>query len=300
MVLAWFYARKVKIQSVQLGRKETFTEGKDMMRMGFLLSMSGLINLGAAYLIRIYISNKGGIDDVGLYNAGFALINTYTGMIFTAMSTEYYPRLAAVSRDNTRARIMINQQAEIAILILAPILIVFLIFINWVIIILYSTKFVPINEMIQWAALGIYFKAASWSISYLLVAKGAAKTYFWNEFTANIYMLILNILGYLIGGLEGLGISFLVGYILYLIQVWILTKIKYGFSFQFSFVKISILQLSLGATAFLIMRLLPNPWTYISGSIFILISSLYSYRELEKRIGLKEILIHHTQKFRKK
>jgi len=104
----------------------------------------------------------------------------------------------------------------------------------------------------------------------------------------------------LIGGLEGLGISFLVGYILYLIQVWILTKIKYGFSFQFSFVKISILQLSLGATAFLIMRLLPNPWTYISGSIFILISSLYSYRELEKRIGLKEILIHHTQKFRKK
>ena len=68
-----------------------------MLSLGFVISMSGLISLGASYIVRIYISNTGGVDDVGLYNAGFALINTYVGLVFTAMGTDYYPRLAAVA-----------------------------------------------------------------------------------------------------------------------------------------------------------------------------------------------------------
>lgn len=299
LILAWFYARKTGIKSTKVSNKDTFLEGKDMMRMGFLLSLSGLVSLGAAYVIRIYISNVGGVEDVGLFNAGFAIINTYTGMIFTAMGTDYYPRLASVAKDNAKSKVMINQQAEVAILILAPILSVFLIFINWVIIILYSGKFVAVNEMIHWAALGIYFKAVSWSISYILLAKGAAKIYFWNELSANLYMLLLNIAGYRIAGLEGLGISFLLGYVFYLIQVFILAKIKYKFSFHHTFFKITGIQLFLGVLAFFTIRLLSVPWTYIVGSLLITLASVYSYRELEKRIGFKEIVQNQIRKFRK-
>jgi len=35
--------------------------------------------------------------------------------------------------------------------------------------------------MIHWAALGIFFKAASWPIAYLIIAKGDSKTFFMSE-----------------------------------------------------------------------------------------------------------------------
>jgi O-antigen/teichoic acid export membrane protein len=290
MLLSWYFARKVGIRSVKITTKETIIEGKEMLKMGFILSLSGLISYGIAYIIKIYISNTGGVKQVGLYNAGFAIINTYVGMVFTAMGTDYYPRLSVVAHDNIKSRRLINQQAEVAILILAPILNVFLVFINWIVIILYSQKFVAVNGMIHWAALGMYFKAASWSVSFILIAKGASKLYFWNEFFANFYILGCNIVGYWLAGLEGLGISFLTGYFIYFIQVFLIGKLKYSFSFDKVFYKVAGFQLLIGFLCFGMIRTLSSPWTYILGSILIIISALYSLKELEKRIGLKEIV----------
>jgi O-antigen/teichoic acid export membrane protein len=298
LLLSWYYSNKVNVKSEKITIKETLTEGRDMLKMGVLLSLSGLISLGASYLIRIFISNKGGVDEVGLFSAGFAIINTYVGMVFTAMGTDYYPRLSAVANDNLEAKKMINQQAEIAILILAPILTIFLIFINWVIILLYSGKFVAVNEMIQWAALGMYFKAVSWSVAYILLAKGAARMFFWNELISNIYLLAFNIVGYQFAGLEGLGISFLIGYLVYMVQVFFVAKLKYSFGFDKVFLKVILIQLALGIACFIVIRTLISPWNYIVGSIFISISTLYSLRELERRIGLKEVFFNQIKRFR--
>jgi O-antigen/teichoic acid export membrane protein len=291
VALSWFFARKVKIKPVTITRNETYTVGKDILKLGFVLSLNGMIVSLVSYLVRIYISNTGGINQVGLYNAGFSIINTYVGMVFTAMGTDYYPRLAAVSADNESSRLLINQQAEIAVLVLAPILAVFLIFINWVVMLLYSVEFVAINQMIHWAMIGIFFKAASWSIAFSIIAKGANKLFLWNEILANSYTLLFNIVGYRLAGLEGLGISFLVAYIVYFIQVFIVTRRKYSFNFESAFYKVAGFQILIALLCFGIMRLLSAPWAYIIGSLLIMISALYSLRELEKRIALKEIFL---------
>ena len=290
MLRTWYFARKIKLEKVEVTRKTTLVEGKQMLIMGFMLSMSGLMTTGAAYILRIFISNTGGVDQVGLYSAGFAIINTYVGMVFTAMSTDYYPRLSAVAADNTKATQTINQQAEITLLILAPILVVFMVFINWAIILLYSTQFTGVNGMIQWAALGMYFKAASWSIAFILLAKGASKLFFWNELITNIYLLGFNILGYKYGGLDGLGISFLAAYFVYLVQVFFLSRIKYNFSLGKNFIKIFTIQVVLGVLGFLIVKYTNKPVSYILGSMVILVSGLYSLWELNKRLDLKNLL----------
>ncbi len=191
MLLSWHFARKVGIRSIIITKGETLIISKEMLKMGFMISLSGLLATTVSYLVRIYISNTGGIEEVGLYTAGVAIMGTYVGMIFTAMSTDYYPRLSMVASDNIRSRTLINQQAELAILIIAPILAIFLVFIKWIVILIYSTKFVAINEMIHWMALGMYFKAASWAVSIVILAKGASKLYFLNELLANMYILIL-------------------------------------------------------------------------------------------------------------
>ncbi len=125
LLMSWFYSGKVKLNRTKISLTETFSESRNMLNMGFMISLSGLLSVGASYVVRIFIGRTGGVEQVGLYNAGFAIINTYVGLIFKAMSTDYYPRLSAVAHDNELCRKTINQQAEIAILIMAPILIFF-------------------------------------------------------------------------------------------------------------------------------------------------------------------------------
>jgi O-antigen/teichoic acid export membrane protein len=139
--------------------------------------------------------------------------------------------------------------------------------------------------MIHWAALGMLFKAASWAIAFIFLAKGASKLFFWNELIASIYILGLNILGYHFMGLTGLGISFMVGYLLYLIQVFIFGRRNYQFSFESDFVRIFTIQFLIALSCFIVVKFIKNPYSYIPGLGLILISTWYSYKELDKRLG---------------
>ncbi|HNX11372.1 MAG TPA: O-antigen translocase [Paludibacteraceae bacterium] len=295
-LIALFFSNKISLQKVRVSKVRTIAVGRNMVTMGFMISLSGFISLGVSYLLQIFINRHGGVADVGLYNAGFTLINTYVGLIFTAMATDYYPRLSAIAHNNLLCKETINQQAEVALLILAPIVVGFLVFINWAIILLYSSKFIAVNTMVYWAALGMFFKAASWAIAFIFLAKGTSKLFFWNELSGNLYMLILNVSGYYFFGLTGLGISFLLGYLVYLIQVFVIAKLKFEFSFNSDFLKVFIIQFSLALSCFLAVISFQQPYPYIIGTVLLLISGGYSLNELEKRIGIKEIIKEFTHR----
>jgi O-antigen/teichoic acid export membrane protein len=283
LLLSRYFSKKISILPINVSLIRTIAEGKSMLVLGFMISLSGIMVSGSSYFVRIFINYSGGIEQVGLYNAGFAIINTYVGLIFTAMATDYYPRLAAVSHSNILSKQIINQQAEIALLIISPILIVFLVFINWVVVILYSNKFIAINEMIYWAALGMFFKAASWSVAFIFLAKGTSRLFFWNELFSNIYLLGLNIAGYHYLGLKGLGISFMISYFLYFLQVYYIAKIKFEFNFTKEFIKIFILQFVLALISFSTVIYFAKIPSYVLGGCVILTSSIYSILELERR-----------------
>ena len=295
-IVSQYFGNRVKTEKVAVSLNEIKIEGKGMMMMGFMLSLSGIMVLGESYAIRIFINNIGGVEEVGLYNAGIALISTYVGLLFTAMETDYYPRLSAVADDNAKSNMLVNQQVEIALLILAPVLAGFLIFIDWVIIILYSSEFVAVNVMIYWAFLGMFFKVPAWVVGFIFIAKGKSKLFFWSELISNLYLLVLNLVGYYYWGLAGLGMSFLVAYILYLIQVYVIAKTKFEYSFQSGFVKVFSVQFAIALACFAIIKCVESPWSYLIGAPFILISIWYSFKELDKRLQLKELLNNYLKK----
>ena len=287
MVIARFYAGKIKIGHQPVTFRETLNLGKGVLILGFAISLTGMMDQLVAYIIRIYISNTGGVDQVGLYNAGFAIINSYVGLIFTAMSTDYFPALCAKSEDNISCQRTVNHQAEIAILILSPLILMFLVFINWVTIILYSSKFVAINSMIHWAILGIFFKAVGWAIGYIFLAKGAVRIYFYTYVLSSVIMLGTNILGYKYWGLEGLGIAFLVSYFLVLFPGYLIARNKYNITLDSTLIRILLLQLFLAICAFVLVKILSTPYSYLAGIVLIIISCVYSYRELDKRVSIR-------------
>jgi O-antigen/teichoic acid export membrane protein len=290
LLLTWYFSRKIKLEKVSISPKQTFEEGKGMLKMGLVMTLSSILVLGSAYIVRIFIVRIGGTDEVGLYTAGFAIVNGYVGLIFTAMGTDYYPRLAAINKDNDKCKKMINQQAEISILIIVPIIIVFLLISPFIITLLYSNKFLPISEFMKWAMLGMIFKAVSWSISFQFIAKQDMKMFAVNEIIANGYVLILNLLGYYFLGLEGLGVSFALSYFLYLIQVYLVTKFRYKYSFVNSFVKLFSILLFLLVSCFILIYFWKSNFVYIPTIFLTLICFTYSYIELDKRMELTKAI----------
>src|SRR5690606_27729715 len=95
----------------------------------------------ASYIIRVFINKQGSIADVGLYNAGLTIVGTYVGLVFTSMGTDYYPRLSAVAEDREKLCREINHQTEIALLMLAPMLVAFIVYANFGIVLLYTKAF---------------------------------------------------------------------------------------------------------------------------------------------------------------
>lgn len=299
LFFSWYYSKKIRIEKVAVTRQLLQDEGRSMMVMGFMISLTSLISVAMSYFVRIYITRIGSIDETGFYTAGFAIINTYVAMIFRAFDSDFYPRLAAIAKDNKLSRHTINQQTEIAILILAPILILFIVFVKWAIIILYSSEFLTIYGMLQWAALGVFFRTVSWAIAIILLAKGESKVFFWNELVGNTYTFAFTISGYYFWGLTGIGFTYMLSYLIYTVQVFILTMVRYGFSFTPSFTKIFLTQLMLALLCSLLTNITKEPLNYIIGTVLLAASTWYSYRTLNELIGIKELIQGFTSKFRK-
>lgn len=287
LALSWYFAKKVKYTRVKVSIKEVWKEGGSMIKMGVAMSVSGVLVYLAAFVLRSYISSSGGLVTVGLFQAGFAIVTSYVGLVFTAMATDYYPRLAAVNKDNDKCRAVMNQQAEIGILILAPLLICCIIFIPIVIRILYSDKFLDSAGYIIWACAGMLFKMASWAISFIFIAKRETKLFIVNETIVNIYSLIFQLGGFYLWGLAGVGVGYALCFLCYFIQVYAIGRKRYNFKFSAAFNALFSSQTVLLFASILIVLLIPVMWIkYAIGSVVIIISAYISLTGLDKRIGV--------------
>jgi len=289
-LFTFFYSKNIPLIPIKISGKEAISEGKSMIHLGVMLSLSSMISLAVAYMLRIYISKYGGISEVGLYGAGFIILNSYVGIIFNAMGTDYFPRLAAISEEIVKIRKTVLEQALIAILLITPIIVLFLTFAPYIIILLYSTKFTPIVAMVTWGILGMIFKAVSWSMGYIIIAKGDSKVFIKTAIGFNSILLLVNILGYNYGGLEGLGISFFIYYIIHFIAIKIITYYRYNFYFEKGFYKIFIFTILLCVTAFMFSYISDEMLKYSLLGIVIIISTFYSYKELDKKLDIKKFI----------
>ena len=288
LFLTWYFATKLSFKKAKVDLLTVKFEGKEMLTMGFMISLSGIITIAFSYLVRIFISNYGSIDDVGLYNAGFAIVNTYVGMIFTAMATDYYPKLSEVAQDEQRANQTINHQAEIAVLILSPLILAFIVFIKLIIFLLLSNDFSPVSQMISFASVGILFKSLSWAIAFLFLARSANRLFFWNEFITNIYMLGFNLTGFYCLGLTGLGISFTLSYAIYAYQVYLVANRFFKFEMHRELKKVIFFNLILTLVGLSVTLFLQNAhMKYTTGALLIVGSLIFNIRNLNNRIGLR-------------
>lgn len=290
LIISWYFVRKIKVENVKISMHESFYGGLDMVKLGMVLLITNLFGTGVLYLIQIFINKTGGIEQVGLYLASFAIINGYFGMIFMAMGTDLYPRLAGISNDNLKIKKLINQQSEIMILILVPLLIFLISSLPMVIKILLTAKFMPIIGMLKWAILGVIFQAICYPLGLTVAAKGLYKAYFIIVISLHSTTLLTYIVLYHFLKLEGIGLGFLLINCSLLLFNFRFAQVKYSFSYERPFIKIFLIQLVFTTVAFLVIWFAGFPKAYFMGAIITATSTLYSYFELKKRIDFSVIL----------
>tara|TARA_B110000259_G_C13993203_1_gene393373 strand:- start:315 stop:1778 length:1464 start_codon:yes stop_codon:yes gene_type:complete len=288
-VVTYLYAKRVKLVKIQQTPKESFVLGLNAVKLGLAMSITAIVANLIEFILKSYISGSGGIEDVGLYAAGWSINAQYLGLIFTAMAKDYYPRLSQFSSDNTVAGKLVNEQSEIAILLLAPLIIIMVVFISFFVNLIYSIEFLAATELIKWLLIGSLFKAGSWGLSFIFLAKGDSKTFLFNELGINLFILPLYMLGYNFYGLVGIGYAFTINYILYLLLLTIVAYKKYGITYTWTYWKLFIILMTL----ILIYPIGEVLWdaSYVTGGFLIVIIGTYCLYGLNNRIGLTSFFI---------
>lgn len=290
LTLSWLYSRKIEIEKVQVTPKQTFEQGKQMLVMGVSMSLSGIFSTVVAYVLRSFIQGNGGVEQVGLFQAGFVIMTTYVGMVMNAIGTDYYPRLAAINKDNFKCREAVSQQGEIGTMILGPMLTFCLVFMPFILQILYSDNFLAANEYVTWACLGMMLRFGAWVISYLFVAKAESKLFVKVELSANVYYLVFSLLGYKYLGLTGLGLAFALEYVAYFLQCYFIARKKYDFRFSDNFIKCYGIQLLLLVICLAVVMLFDGWLKYSLGCAIVVISCFLGIQGLNQRMNLLGIV----------
>jgi O-antigen/teichoic acid export membrane protein len=123
----------------------------------------------------------------------------------------------------------------------------------------------------------------------MLIAKGDSKIFIRTSIGFNSISLVLNVLGYYYYGLEGLGFSFLLYYLIHFFGLKIITKIRYGFYFDSDFYNTYLICMLMCAITFL-FRYIPNPiLKYSLMSIMVVFSIIFVLFQMNKKIALKEL-----------
>lgn len=252
--------------------------------MGLVLMAGDLIGSLCNYILSVYVRSTGGLDAVGFFQSANSITNQYLGVVFAAMSLDYFPRLTAAAADNARMTDIVNRQSLLIALATAPLAILLIIFAPLVVKILLSGEFDVVVPLLRIFAVGVLFKAFSFPMGYITFAKGNKSLFFMLEGVfCNLLMLSLGCAGYRLYGLEGLGYAMVAEHLTCIVVYYIVNRLKYGYRFSRRVLGDYLLGTVLVAGAFAAIRWLPGPQlSYAVAGLLAAASLAYSLLTLRR------------------
>ena len=261
-------------------------EGMEMVRLGVAFTLAGIIGSGAEMVIRSYLNVTGDLEVLGLYNVGYMLTITYAGMVFSAMETDYYPRLSAVNTDIEATNLTVNRQMEVSLLIISPMLTALIVFLPILIPLLFSSEFIDVVTMAQVSVLAMFFKVLTLPVAYITLARGYSMTYLMLESVYFVVFVVLIVLGYQHLGLLGTGVAITLAHVFDYAMINLYAYKKYGYRVSATVSRYAAVLLTLGFLAYACTILLDGIAYWAVELAIVLVSGLYSLQILRSKTHL--------------
>jgi antigen flippase len=280
IVTSWWYSRKIRVDKVAMKFADISAEVSELLKLGLIFMASAFMAMGVAYVVRIIVLRKMGEDAAGYYQSAWTLGGLYVGFILQAMGADFFPRLTAVAHDHAECNRLVNEQAEVGLLMAGPGVLGTLTFAPLVIQVFYSAKFGPAVEILRWICLGMVLRVATWPMGFIPVAKGARQAFFWSELIGNAVQVVL--VWYCVGrfGLNGTGIAFFGSYVLFWFLMYGIVRSMSGFRWSPANKEIGLLYTILIAVVFIAWYFLPRSIMVVSGTGITVLASIYSLKKL--------------------
>lgn len=283
---------KLDIKPVHVTTRETFNKGRDMLVLGLLIMLGAVIGNLSTYGLNAFIRFVGSIEDVGLYSAANSITNQYVGLVFAAMATDYFPRLAGViNNSKTDINNIVSQEAEIVLLIITPLAMLIMMSAPLIIRLLLSDEFLVVTDIIRYMGYMVIFKAVCFPLGYVGILKNNRKFYFWTEcIWTNTKTFTVFSLFYYYWGINGMGIAALFSSIIDLIVTLPLYNYVFKVHFTFGCLKLMAILLFMAGIC-LVSSLIPSAFiSFISMAIVFAITMIYVYKQINIRVDLISIV----------
>ncbi|NHN27576.1 oligosaccharide flippase family protein [Flavobacterium jejuense] len=289
VIIYWIYVKKNISFDIKISYKEAIRNGKEIIFFGGLLMMMSFLPLLVNYAMQVIINYEDGINMLGLYNVSILILNTYVGFLFSAMATEYYPRLVTLDYSNEKLSETVRQQAILTVLLIVPVILVFIAFGEQIIILLFSKDFTSAYSLLKWAVVGMFFKSISFSIGYLFIAKADSKVFMKTSLGFNVLYFLMLYFGYKMDQLNGIGVAIMIYFLLHLIGVYIIAKMRYKmFFFTTKDILIFILLFSFIIAALCFIMFNEN-FRLILLIPLLIINFVYTIYKINRLVSLKDL-----------
>ena len=266
--------------------KTILRDGMGMVRLGVAFVLAGVLGSGAEYIVRTWLGRVGGLEILGLYNAGYMMTMVYAGMVFSAMETDYFPRLSALKTLGPELNDKVNKQIEVSLLLVSPMLVAFVIGMPLFLPLLYSGRFMPVLEMTQVAALAMYLRAMKLPVAYIPLARGDSRSYLLMEGIYDVVMVVVVIAFYRFWGLFGTGLAMLVMAGFDLLMQIAYMRCRYGYILSREVVAYAFIQLPIGITAYGVTCYLKGAAYWFFGACLFVASAFVSLAVIRQKTRL--------------
>lgn len=289
IVTSWWYSHKIKIQRPSITAGQAGREVAPLLKLGFAFMLTGLMTMGSAYVVRIMVLRRLGIEATGLYQSAWTLGGLYVSFILQAMGADFYPRLTASANDNVACNRMVNEQARVGLLLAGPGAIATLTFAPLIISLFYSSKFHAAVGVLRWICLGTTLQVITWPMGFIALAKGRSNIFFWSDFAWTVVYLGLAWMSMTWIGLNGTGVAFFGAYLFHVLLTYPIAHCLSGFRWSDENTKTGLIFVFLIAAVFCGFCVLPFLWAVSAGTLAATLGGIYSLRVLIRLASLERI-----------
>ena len=272
-------------------------DGVDMLKLGAGYIYTTILTSFSVWFIYSRISDIGGESELGLFSAGYLLLSMLPSVLFAALDSEYYPRLAGSFGNVAQRNGMVNEQIEVHLLVQTPIILSVMAVLPLLMPILYTNEFLPAVAMTQLAMLGLLFHILTYPISFMPLSKGDVVVFMAQETIYNVVNVSLVVLGYCYFGLAGIGAGMLIARALDLAVAFSISYFRYGFRLSSCAIGYAAASIVLAVMAFCSMFLMKGMLSWICSLAVVALSIAFSiyflarhgdiFNKILKRLKLK-------------
>jgi len=288
-IFSSWYASRLQINEVEPDWMVLRQQWQAMLSMGLPLMAAALLTLVTQLIARTMVMRDLGLDASGYFQAAWAISMTYIGFVLGAMGVDYLPRLTEVIDDRKRAKQLVSEQTEMALLMAAPILLAMITFAPWLIEIFYTKSFAPAAEILRWQVMGDIFKVIGWPMGFIVLAQGRGDVFIATQLNWNLIYLLCVWFGISEIGLLVVGVAFFVAYVVQVGLIRVVVGRLIGYTTKSS---------SLGMFAMLlicagVILVIGKYWAFVAlllGTVFTMLFACYSFFQLDKLVGLNSFI----------